>query len=92
MNVLVIGLLFLIAGVTFFLSVLFKYTKEENQKTVKNLEWVKEDTYAKLEEQDVILFQKIASKSFILAKIILLILAVIPIVIGVFALIVFFLG
>jgi hypothetical protein len=90
MNPLVIGLLFLIPGIIFFLFVLFKYTEEENQKEVKKYEWIRNDTYASWSEQDMILFHKIASKSYVMAKIILLIIALIPVAIGVFALWVYF--
>ncbi|MFE4708664.1 hypothetical protein [Peribacillus simplex] len=90
MDALVVGLLFLIPGIIFFILVLLKYTKEEHWKEVKKWKWIRNDTYASWSEQDMILFHKIASKSYIAAKIILILSSIIPVVIGAFALWVFF--
>lgn len=90
MDALVVGLLFLIPGIIFFIWVLLKYTEEAHLKEVKKWKWIRNDTYASWAEQDMILFHKIASKSYILAKIILLLLSLIPVVIGAFALWVYF--
>jgi len=90
MDALVVGLLFLIFGLTFFLLVLFKYTEEEHQKELKKYEWVRNDKFLSWAEWDLVLFHKIASGSYIIAKVIILFVALIPIAIGIFALWAFF--
>ncbi|WP_108671794.1 hypothetical protein [Peribacillus acanthi] len=90
MDALGVGLLFLIFGLTFFLLVLFKYTEEEHQKELKKYQWVRNDKFLSWAEWDLVLFHKIASKSYIIAKVIILFFAFIPIAIGIFALWAFF--
>lgn len=68
----VVGLLFLIPGIIFLIFVLLKYTEEEHLKEVKNWKWRRNDTYASWAEQDMVLFHKIASESYIIVKIILI--------------------
>ncbi|WP_409293960.1 hypothetical protein V1498_12160 [Peribacillus sp. SCS-26] len=90
MNFLTAGLLLFIFGLTLFLLILFTYTEDAHQKEIKKYKWVRNDLYASWAEQDVILFHKIASKSFVPAKVIILILAFFPLAFGVFALWIYF--
>jgi hypothetical protein len=88
MDALVVGLLFLIPGIIFFLYVLLKYTEEEHKKELKKFDWVRNSW----DQWDLAIFHKIGSKSYVLAKVILLLVALIPIAIGVLALWSFFSG
>jgi hypothetical protein len=92
MNALTIGLLFFISGVAFFFYVLFKYTEKEHQKELEKWRWFREDKWKWIWDAELALFTKIAEKSFIIAKIILLITALIPVAIGAFALWVYYAG
>lgn len=91
MNPLTFGLLFFIPGVAFFLLILFKYTEQEHQKELDKYAWFREDKRKWLWDYDFALFTKIAEKSFIITKIIMLLLALIPVVVGVFGLCAYFL-
>lgn len=86
MDALGVGLLFLIFGLTFFLLFLFKYTEEEHRKELRKYQWVRNDKLLSWAESDLVLFHKIASKSYIIAKVVILFFAFIPIIIGIFAL------
>ncbi|MDM5358356.1 hypothetical protein ABIE66_002104 [Peribacillus sp. B2I2] len=41
MDALVVGLLFIIPGIIFFIFVLLKYTEEEHLKEVKKWKWIR---------------------------------------------------
>lgn len=86
MDALVVGLLFLMFGLAFFLLVLFKYTEKEHQKELKKFQWVRNNKFLSWAEWDLVLFHKIGSKSYIIAKVILLLIALFPIAIGALAL------
>jgi hypothetical protein len=86
MVALIIGIIFLISGVIFFLLVLFKYTEEEHQKELKKYQWVEEIKHISWFNMDLVIFKKIANNSYIITKVIMILIAVIPIVIGILAL------
>jgi hypothetical protein len=90
MSPLIVGLLFFISGVPFFLYVLFKYSEQEHQKELEKWKWFREDKWKWIRDSEFTLFTKIAEKSYIIAKVILLITALTPITIGTFALWVYF--
>lgn len=92
MSALIVGLLFFIPGVAFFLYVLFKYSELEHQKELEKWRWFREDKWKWIWDWELALFTKIAEKSYIIAKVILLITAFIPIAIGAFALWTYFAG
>ncbi|MFY0545662.1 hypothetical protein [Brevibacillus sp. H7] len=92
MNALTVGLLFFISGVAFFFYVVFKYTEQVHQKELKNWRWFREDKWKWIWDWEFALFTKIAEKSYIITKVILLITAFIPIAIGAFALWVYIAG
>ncbi|SIR87664.1 hypothetical protein SAMN05878482_106344 [Peribacillus simplex] len=92
MGALVVGLLFLIPGIIFLLLVMFKYTEEEHQKELIKYQWVRNDRFLSWVEWELVLFHKIASKSYIIAKVIILLISLIPIAIGILALWAFFSG
>ncbi|UQD52259.1 hypothetical protein C0971_09715 [Bacillus methanolicus] len=92
MDALVVGLLFLIPGIIFFLFVLFKYTELEHQKELEKWRWFREDNWKWIWDPELALFTKIAEKSFFIAKVILLLTALIPVSIGALALWAYFAG
>lgn len=91
MDALIFGLSFFIPGTAFFFWVLFKYTEEAHQKELEKYTWFREDERKWQWDSDFALFTKIAEKSFIIAKIIMLLLALIPVAIGVLGLCAYFL-
>ncbi|KZE64125.1 hypothetical protein AWM68_13545 [Fictibacillus phosphorivorans] len=90
MNSLTFGLLFFIPGVAFFLLILFKYTEQEHQKELKKYAWFREDKRKWLWDSDFALFTKIAEKSFIITKIIMLLLSLYMVAAGVLGLCMYF--
>jgi hypothetical protein len=92
MGALIVGLLFFIPGVAFILYVLFKYSEIVHQKELENWSWFREDKWSWIWDWEFKLFTKIAEKSYIITKVILLITALIPTAIGAFALLVYFTG
>lgn len=90
MDTLIVGLLFFIPGVIFFFYVLFKYTEQEHQKELEKWRWFRRDKWKWVWDAELALFTKIAEKSYIITKVILLITVLIPVAIGVFALWVYF--
>jgi uncharacterized membrane protein len=91
MNALVFGLLFFLPGVAFFLLILFKYTETEHQKELEKYKWFREDNRKWLWDSDFALFTRIAEKSFIITKIIMLLLALFMVAAGVLGLCMYFL-
>jgi hypothetical protein len=91
LNALTMGLLFFISGVSFFLLILFKYTDTEHQKELEKYRWFREDKNKWFWDSDFALFTKIAEKSFIITKIIMLMLALFMIAAGVLGLCMYFL-
>lgn len=87
MDALIVGFLFLMFGLTFFLLVIFKYTEKAHWQEVEKWGWIQEHKYV---DPEMSLFHRIASKSFIIAKAILLLTALIPTAIGIFAIWVYF--
>ncbi|MFE1245754.1 hypothetical protein ACFW35_16615 [Fictibacillus sp. NPDC058756] len=92
MDALIVGLMFFIPGILFFFWVLFKYTEEEHRKEIKKWRWFREDKSLWVWDPEFALFQKIANKSYYIAKVIIMLSALIPVIIGAFALWVFFSG
>lgn len=90
MGPLIVGLLFLIPGLAFFFYIITKYTEDKHKKELEKWRWVREDKFASMSEADISLFHRIGSKSFIAAKVIMIVISLFPIVIGAFALWVYF--
>ena len=89
MDALIVGLLFLIPGIIYFLYVLFGYSEEKHQKELEKYSWLKDSW----DLSDImVLLHKIGSKSYYFAKVIILLVALFPIAIGVLALWSFFSG
>lgn len=76
----------------FFFFVLFKYFEQEHQKELEKWRWFREDKWKWIWDSELALFTNIAEKSFIISKVVLLITALIPVVIGALALWVYFIG
>jgi hypothetical protein len=70
----------------------FIVSEQEHQKELEKWRWIREDKWKWIWDWELALFTKIAEKSYIIAKVILLITPLIPIVFGVFALWVYFSG
>jgi hypothetical protein len=86
MDALIVGLLFFIPGVIFFLYTLVKYTEQEHLKELEKWKWFREDKWKWIWDWELALLTKIAEKSYIITKIILLLTALLIIAIGSFAL------
>lgn len=91
MDALIFGLLFFIPSTAFFYWVLFKYTEQEHQKELEKYAWFREDNRKWLWDSDFALFTKIAENSFIITKIIMMLLTLFPLGIGVLGLCAYFL-
>lgn len=74
----------------FFLLILFKYTEQEHQKELEQYAWFREDKRKWLWDSDFALFTKIAEKSFIITKIIMLLLSLYMVAAGVLGLCMYF--
>ncbi|MBH0169211.1 hypothetical protein [Fictibacillus sp. 18YEL24] len=90
MDSLIFGLAFFIPGAAFFLWIVFKYTKEEHQKELQKYAWFREDKMKWLWDSDFALFTKIAEKSFMITKIIMLLLSLFVVAAGVLGLCIYF--
>ncbi|KGX83203.1 hypothetical protein [Pontibacillus marinus] len=70
---------FLTGGLIFLYLVITKYTEEAHQKEIKKNKWMKKDYY----NYENPIFYRIMSNSFWIAKALLIIASLIPIVIGI---------
>jgi hypothetical protein len=82
--------LFFITGALFFIWIIFKYTPEEHEKELEKHKWFREDKFKWLWDSEFALFTKIAEKSFIITKVIMLLVALFPVAFGVLGLWIYF--
>ncbi|MDZ5471311.1 hypothetical protein SM124_06080 [Bacillus sp. 31A1R] len=80
------GIVFIIIGIVFAIHVKKKYTLEEHDKQLKEWNWIREVKFFSWVEWEVALFHRLASKSYMFAKVAFYLCAFVFILVGAFSL------